>query len=236
MLASHLTPLSLSIGDVDSYDMLFYAHYLRFCERAANACLPPGRAYAVLARADLVKYSSSVRWNDSVEIRSTLVPTAPGSTEDGDQHILLHEWVCTGKVVHTALATYQIHGGGSFVGAAVPVGTDERRIRALQRSALELFSPTYYARELREVWPDMCGTGGSLGLPCILDLMERQRTELIGGQSELERLKQSEGIMIVVYTMQQLRLHGAPVAPRDTIEVSPRPLPIATHRAAIPCQ
>ena len=37
-------------------------------------------------------------------------------------------------------------------------------------------------------------------------------------------------------SLQQLRLHGAPVAPRDTIEVSPRPLPIATHRAAIPCQ
>ncbi len=216
--------LSLSIGDVDSYNMLFYAHYLRFCERAANECLPAGgRAYATLSRAELVKYSSSVKWNDDVEIRSTRVPAAEGAPAADDQQMLLHEWICGGKAVHVCLATYTLHGGGSFSGAeATDDPGAQRRAKALQRESLQLFTPDphSYKREQLRVWPDMVGPRGSLGRPTVLDLMERQRTEIIGGQAELERLKAEDGVMIVVYSMQQFRLHGTPVAPCDTIEVS----------------
>ena len=27
------------IAEIDSYEMLFYGHYPKYCERAANACL-----------------------------------------------------------------------------------------------------------------------------------------------------------------------------------------------------
>ena len=31
--------VEIGIADIDSYSMLFYGHYLRFNERAANLCL-----------------------------------------------------------------------------------------------------------------------------------------------------------------------------------------------------
>lgn len=153
-------------------------------------------------------------------IRSRRIPpldstTSSGGSGTGTEETLLHEWICDGKTVpvHRCLATYRLHGTPSFTRAPATEQKDERRVRALQRQAAETFTPDpkSYARERMAVFPDMCGAFGSLSLPTVLDLMERQRTELIGGQAELERLKQSDDIMVVVYEMQQLRLHGTAV-------------------------
>ena len=78
----------LGIAEIDSYNMLFYSHYLRYNERAANTCLSPESSSAVLCRVSLAKYMSSVRWNDTVDIRTTAVaePSADG------EYMLLHEW------------------------------------------------------------------------------------------------------------------------------------------------
>ena len=56
--------------------------------------------------------------------------------------------------------------------------------------------------------------------PAAADLFERQRTKLIGGQEELERLKGADETMIVVYSIQQLELPPTQIKPRDTIEVA----------------
>ena len=66
----------------------------------------------------------------------------------------------------------------------------------------------------------MRGSRGGLSVPAVMDLYERQRTVLIGGQGELERLKKEEGVLIVVYSIQRLRFHEVPVQPREEIEVS----------------
>ena len=99
--------LSLGIGDIDSYAMLFYGHYPRYCERAATASLPAqSGAFFQLTSADLIKYSKSVGWNDVVDIRSTAVP--PTKDASSDERAFLHEWICEGKTVHTCLATYRL--------------------------------------------------------------------------------------------------------------------------------
>ena len=78
----------LGISEIDSYSMLFYSHYLRYNERAANFCLSLESSSAVLRRVAVAKYMSSVRWNDTVDIRTTAVaePSADG------EYMLLHEW------------------------------------------------------------------------------------------------------------------------------------------------
>ncbi|KAL3931187.1 MAG: hypothetical protein SGPRY_001227 [Prymnesium sp.] len=194
-------PIGLSIGDVDSYGILFYAHYFRFCERAANLCVP-GCAHAVLCRVEHMKYSSAI----SVAIEQEIA---------GEQ-TLLHEWVGPSKPtpLFLCLATYRLVGCPSF--SLAPSADDKcaRRVRALRSQAGHLFHPESrsYSHMRLSVFPDMCGARGGMSLPSILDLMERQRTELIGGQAQLEALKTSEGIMIVVYEIQQMRIHSTTVA------------------------
>lgn len=239
--------LSLGIGDIDSYAMLFYGHYPRYCERAATASLPAqSGAFFQLTSADLIKYSKSVGWNDVVDIRSTAVP--PTKDASSDERAFLHEWICEGKTVHTCLATYRLvtaepptHDAPPTIApaaaapaaassqegseVAAPEGQAERmlqlRVVALRRESSSLFEPPLasYRSQCFEVYADMLDAAGGLGLPTVLDYMERQRTEMIGGQAELERL-QAEGVMIVVYAVHQLRLSHAAVRPRQTIEVS----------------
>ena len=204
------------IAEIDSYEMLFYGHYPKYCERAANACLPSHAACALLQRAEVVKYTQRVKWNDAVRIKSTRV--------DGES-TLLHEWFIDTKLVHVCLASYTIRGADAFDAPLADKRT-MMRIGALRKEGAQLFAPpaSSYRRDLFTVYPDMLGgmAGGSaLGLPTVMDFFERQRTEYIGGQAELERLKASEGILIVVYTIQQLELHAvASIAPRQQIEVS----------------
>lgn len=208
--------VNLGIGDMDSYSMLFYGNYHRYNERAANSCLPadaPVGAAAVLKKVHIIKYTKSVGWNDVIDIRSLL------AAED----TLLHEWLVDGKVVHTCLAQYDLRGGAVLSGAQKPDGKpDERRIFANQRAAADLFTPpaACYRRDRIMVTPDMIGPGGGVFLGSVMDFYERQRTELIGGQAELERLTSEDGVQIVVYSISQLELHGTPVQPRELVEVS----------------
>ena len=193
----------LGISEIDSYNMLFYSHYLRYNERAANSCLSPESSSAVLRRVAVAKYMSSVRWNDAVDIRTTAVagPSAEG------EHTLLHEWFVAEqyeKPAYLSLCTYTVCGVAGFTGARTPDVKEARRIQALQREAGLLFTPQDGGgcSETLPVYPDMIGPGGSLAVPCVMDLFERQRTTLIGGQEELERLKAEDGTFIVVYMIQ----------------------------------
>ena len=230
--ASGVFPLRFGIGDVDSYGMLFYGHYARFSERAANACMVPtdrgaaggGACVAVLRCAALVKYVRRVAWNDAVTIRSTLVPDpsdraadagaraeAPATTE----RTLFHEWLVDDKPVHLSIATYSVSGGE--MRAPTSDTRSAMRIRALQRDAAQIFSPPpqSYRREPCTVYPDQLSYRGGLTLPTIMDLMERQRTDIIGGQAELEKLRTDGDTRIVVYSMQQFALGDVKVAPKE---------------------
>ena len=104
--------------------------------------------------------------------------------------------MCEGKVAHLCIAMYAVHGQGlgavPFAAALQPEPRLERRMIALQKEASTLFHPppdSYRSADVR-VWPDMIDHRGSLGLSTIMDLYERQRTELIGGQA---RAKDSRG-------------------------------------------
>lgn len=212
-------PVEVAIADIDSYSMLFYGHYLRYNERAANRCLATGSA--VLRRVLLAKYANSVRWNDDVRIRTTAMPAPEGAPSD--EHSLLHEWVgLNSKVVYSALCCYTVRGASDgFTGALRAETKVLRRITAAQREAAMLFSAQGGGKsETFAVFPDMLSGTGTLSTPCVMDLFERQRTKLIGGQDELERLKAAEGTMIVVYSIQQLELPPTPVQPRDEIEAA----------------
>jgi len=217
----------LGISEIDSYNMLFYSHYLRYNERAANSCLSPESSSAVLCRVSLAKYMSSVRWNDTVDIRTTAVvaPCAEGQSVQGE-YTLLHEWFVAEqyeKPAYLSLCTYVVCGPAGFTGARTPDAREARRIQALQREAGVLFTPQGGSgcSETLPVYPDMIGPGGGLAVPCVMDLFERQRTTLIGGQEELERLKAEENTLIVVYMIQALELPPASaVRAREEIDVT----------------
>jgi acyl-CoA thioesterase FadM len=210
--------LDIGIADIDSYAMLFYGNYFRYNERAATACCTPG-SWAVLKRAALVKYIKPVGWTDVVDIRSTLVP--PEGDERADEPMLLHEWLRDGETIHLSLAVYTLHGGGALQ-APAPEPAVERRLKALRREAKDVFEPppSSYLRETRVVYADMIGASQALSCPQVMDYFERQRTVLIGGQRELERLKAEEGVMIVVYSAQQLEFFDTALRPTDELQVS----------------
>ena len=160
----------LGISEIDSYNMLFYSHYLRYNERAANSCLSPESSSAVLRRVAVAKYMSSVRWNDAVDIRTTAVagPSAEG------EHTLLHEWFVAEqyeKPAYLSLCTYTVCGVAGFTGARTPDVKEARRIQALQREAGLLFTPQGGGgcSETLPVYPDMIGPGGSLAVPCMME-------------------------------------------------------------------
>ena len=140
----------LGISEIDSYNMLFYSHYLRYNERAANSCLSPESSSAVLCRVSLAKYMSSVRWNDTVDIRTTAVvePSAEGQSVQGEC-TLLHEWFVAEqyeKPAYLSLCTYVVCGPAGFTGARTPDTREARRIQALQREAGVLFTPQVRVR------------------------------------------------------------------------------------------
>ena len=101
-----------------------------------------------------------------------------------------------GQAVHLCMAVYAVHddscalasADGGFPAALRPEPRGERRMAALQKEAAALFRPPpqTYRREEACVWPDMIDGRGALRLSTIMDLMERQRTELIGGQEILD--------------------------------------------------
>lgn len=217
---AHMLRLRLGIAEIDSYNMLFYGHYLRYNERAANSCLSLESTCATIRGVALAKYISSVRWNDIVDIRTTAVPS-----EGTGEHSLLHEWFVNEKYdkpVYLCLCSYAIEGPAGFTGAHTPDVKEARRLTALQREAANVFTPQDAGLSQNfAVYPDMVGPGGALAVPCVMDLFERQRTVLIGGQEELERLKLEGGTFIVVYLIQMLTLQPATVVrPREEIEVS----------------
>lgn len=233
----------VSLADIDPTNLVYYGHYLRYNERAANECLgdavgPDGRA--TLAGVTLSKYIRGAGWDEHVEIRTTRVPAVDGDTEGaGNTQSLLHEWLVDGKLIHVSVAAYLVEGlapgcalseaftGARLVAGAQPVaGSDGRwqrcrdtvRIRALQKEAELTF--TYPEANVRRdeftVFPDMLAAGGKLTTHTVMDLMERQRTTLIGGQEALKLLK-GRGVAIVCYSIQGLKLSGAPVRARQTI-------------------
>jgi acyl-CoA thioesterase FadM len=213
--------VALGIADIDGYDMLFYSNYLRYTDRAANMCLPadspPGTAI-MLKAVLVVKYSASARWNDLIDIRTILAAPPVGG-----ECTLLSEWVVGGKTIHTCLATYTLAGEADISGIPIPSGKpEERRVFALQRESSMLFSPPAqdYRRQTFRVFPDMVGKSSGMSAAAVFDFFERQRTELIGGQAELERLSKEDNTMIVVYSIQKFELYPTQVRASDVVEVS----------------
>ena len=85
--------MSVALADVDPTNFVYYGHYLRYNERAANACIGEAagpHCCASLKGVELSKYVCGVRWNDSVDIRTTCVPMA-------DEPTLMHEVLCRGS-------------------------------------------------------------------------------------------------------------------------------------------
>ena len=148
-------------------------------------------------------------------VRSTRVGDA------GAEETLLHEWIVGGKTVHSALMTYTMTAGATFaarsrrrVGRAASKGGAARGVAALQLPRVDV--PPRGVRRL----PRSRQRPRPLGAPTILGFFERQRTTLIGGQDELERLKAEDQVMIVMYSIQQLRFLPTAVRPREKIVVS----------------
>ena len=159
--------VEIGIADIDSYSMLFYGHYLRFNERAANLCLGAESASATLSAIAMSTYKSSVRWNDEVYIRTTLVPRDDAAVPS-DEHGLLHEWLVGEKLVHSCLCRYRVQGPVGFTGAHAPDDREKRKLLAQQRGSNVLFSAQEGLRETGVVFPDMISASGTLAIPCLM--------------------------------------------------------------------
>lgn len=231
----------VSLADIDPTNLVYYGHYIRYNERAANECLsdaagPECRAH--LQCVTLSKYIRGAGWDEIVEICTTRVPAAEGVGTEAvaDTQSLLHEWMVDGKLIHVSVATYAVEGlapgcalSDAFAGARSVSGPksvagndmqrcrDTMRIRALQKEAemTFLYPEANVRRDEFTVFPDMVADG-KLTTHTVMDLMERQRTTLIGGQEALKELK-GRGVAIVCYSIQGLKLSHAAVRARQNI-------------------
>jgi len=256
-----VTRLRVSLADIDPTSFVYYGHYLRYNERAANE-LCVSDCSAVLINVMLSKYIRGAKWDEEVEIRTRLLDADEATATTGVLS-LLHEWFVDGKIIHVSIATYAMKRcppGCSVIKEAVTgdgdravgpssehdlpnVGTsserislgtgstygwqqsfrDTVRIRALQKEAmLTLEYPDLNVRRDEfVVYPDMISEYGTLCTHTVMDLMERQRTTLIGGQEALKRLGE-RGVTIVCYSIQGLALSHVSVRARQRIEATSR--------------
>ena len=197
--------VKVGICDIDSYNMIFYSNYLKYNERAAYHVIGECRIQNVR----IIKYLRSVQWESNVCIESHILSTNENTVD------LLHVWLCDGKPMNQSVIKY-----------AVPKYCREK-IGEIPRLSKFLFhewrknagfTPDGMTHSIETpFYSDMCGMGGTMSNGTCLDLMERQRTELIGGQPVLHRLKVEEGILIVVVNIYDLRFGDAVLDVGDTI-------------------
>ena len=207
------------IADIDSYSMLFYGNYMRYNERAANACLSQSDGQggcAMLKAAHFVKYTMPVRWNDVVDVRSTLL----GEPKEHEA-TLLQEWLVEGRVIHACYATYKLHNVATGMPSAMlPDKAATRRVMVMDKEPKMAFEAGESFTAGGLVTPDMINFRSQLSVSTIVDMMERRRTDMLGGQAELERLQKEEGVAVCAYIMQDMELHATPVLPGDALEVA----------------
>eukprot|EP00656_Telonema_subtile_P015655 TRINITY_DN18237_c0_g1_i1.p1 TRINITY_DN18237_c0_g1~~TRINITY_DN18237_c0_g1_i1.p1 ORF type:complete len:214 (+),score=36.11 TRINITY_DN18237_c0_g1_i1:151-792(+) len=94
---------------------------------------------------------------------------------------------------------------------------EDRRVRPLLHDAKQTYNDvSITSQSAHVVHTDMLDYQGALSSRTVLDLMERQRTELIGGQPMLEQLKR-DGVLIVVHSITGMSFTGVPVGVHEQV-------------------
>ena len=229
---------------------LRYAAYMTYNERAANNCVGSiiisrpdnwyhdvaAGCYALMQRALLVKYPSNrVQQGEKVDIKSTLATNDDEMAQAlaDDEQLILHEWRCEERIVHSCLVVYRLVANmagyaATLSGARTPDIPTSKRILAMRREAASSTIPQSLAAaagvraETFDVFPDMLSSDGLVAMAAMLSLLDRHRTSLLGGWVELARLKREEGTRPLVYRVCNLKLgagSGSAVTVRPTDEV-----------------
>ena len=221
--------VTIGMADVDAYAFLYYANYIKYNERAA--CLAAGTPL-VLTEVEDMTFPSPVHWGSEVTIHTFLCPDDTGSTSGCVR--LLHAWTVAPSgfsgaaealkpVVHNASVTTYTYaapdGAASMLALRAPpadhplyaplmacVRENRTRAPAFPLKCARL-APARRATML--VSPDAVGFGGRLQPSVAMDLLERHRTAIIGGQPSLASL-QEESVEVVVCRLRGLRLLAAP--------------------------
>jgi hypothetical protein len=210
------TTLEVTIGmaDVDAYAFLYYANYIKYNERAASLA---AETPLVLSEVETMTFPLPVQWGSEVTIHTFLCPDDAGSTAGSVR--LLHAWTVASPessgvhaaealkpaVYNTSVVTYTAPGALSSMAASLlalrPPPADhplyaplmacvrENRTRA-PAFPLKCARLAPARRATMRVGPDAIGFGGRLQPSVAMDLFERHRTAIIGGQPSLASLQE----------------------------------------------
>ena len=205
--------VTVGMADVDAYAFLYYANYIKYNERAASLA---AETPLVLSEVGNMTFPLPVHWGSEVTIHTFLCPDDAGPTAGSVR--LLHAWTVASPdssgmhaaealkpvVYNTSVATYTAPGAASSMAASLlalrPPPADHPLYAPLMACVREnrtrapafpfkcaRLAPT--RRATMRVSPDAIGFGGRLQPSVAMDLFERHRTAIIGGQPSLASLQ-----------------------------------------------
>jgi acyl-CoA thioesterase FadM len=232
----HTYMVRIGMADVDAYAFLYYSSYIRHNERAACHAVDCGLA---LREMEFMKFGRPVRWGMRTTIHTFLA--FPDSERDSNLLRVFHVWTCAdedgkdevdanGNAVafNLSISTYSMPYEPaarsrimSRLAAPKKGHPFFRQLMACTKEATLALPPlpptcTPLAAERQRdlfvrVCPDAIGYGERLNPAVAMDLFERQRTAMIGGQSAMRWLE-SNGVAVVVYRLRQLTFSAEPVS------------------------
>ena len=224
----------VGIIDIDSYDMIFYSNYVRYNTRAAVQFFGEADVAAHtrltgqhlrLTGIEVIKYLKPVRWTDAVHIETACVSRSAHTVT------LFHQWISEGRLMNRGIFSYQWHDPSAAVvelppfiqQQALPAVPPKRRMLVdfLRRDAVPTIDMNHIPEQQLDVclYPDMFDATGQVSMRTLLDYMERGRTELVGGQLSLARLKREEHTMIVVSSIDAMTRFPVDCTVADTLTV-----------------
>lgn len=182
----------LSISDFDSYARLFYANYFLHCSRAAHDVVQQwagGGCEFDSLWVHSARFIHAVEWpSEQVTIQNEIVSSANGCVR------ILHKLLGsdTERVMFEALIDYQCRGGVINGEISAPQrATRMATIRLQQHPSSGPHPVLNHTRSTVRVYSDMLCTDGRLREYAVFVLLERVRTESIGGQKSLGALCQA---------------------------------------------
>ena len=205
--------VTIGMADVDAYAFLYYANYMKYNERAASLA---AQTPLVLSEVENMTFPLPVHWGSEVTIHTFLCPDNAGPA-DGRVR-LIHAWTVAteSRDVQAAEALKPVVYNASVIAYTAPSAATsiDPSLLALRPPSVDhpLYAPVMACvrenrtrapafplkcarlapsrRATMRVGPDAIGFGGRLQPAVAMDLFERHRTAIIGGQPSLASLQE----------------------------------------------
>jgi acyl-CoA thioesterase FadM len=225
MAAHELKIDQIGIKDIDGYGHIWYGHYVKFFERAYREFLGQQAQTKVV---ECLKYAKSVPWGAVGSRIETYVVEQDTKTDC----IIFQRWIVS-ESDNTTITPDNVHGMAIFHVSAVgrpitpSLGTlklqggpqltiSVRGLRGSSVQGLQVDLTVGTVRRLQRLYSDMLSEG-RLSIIDTLDLFEQTRTDMVGGQAGLKKLKDQHRELVIA-RMDGLVRHDVSLVGRSHVE------------------